>query len=130
MNKNYKLAAIFMIIHGGLMEIGTALVLLPLKLMGVNISGGASYAFTLPFFQDNLQYMLVMALIFGVLRLIGAIALLRGYMWGFALSLINTIVTLVLMIAMIPSGIADGILASLALIFLLKGYYGIKKVNS
>jgi hypothetical protein len=48
-------------------------------------------------------------------------------MWGFALSLINCIVTMSLMIFMLPAGIADGILAGTALILILTEYFGDKK---
>ncbi len=65
-----------------------------------------------------------MAGIFGALRVIGAIGLLRDRMWGFALSLINSIVTLVLMLFMLPAGIADGVLSGGAVVLLLVGYFG------
>ena len=73
--------------------------------------------------------MLPMAVIFGVTRVIGAVALLKNLKWGFVLSVINCIVTMNVMLFMIPSGIADGIFACTALILLLCGYFGKEKIN-
>jgi uncharacterized membrane protein (DUF2068 family) len=65
-----------------------------------------------------------MAVMFGITRVIGAIGVLKNRMWGFYLSVINCVITMNLMLFMIPSGIADGILACSALILLLIGYFG------
>jgi hypothetical protein len=48
-------------------------------------------------------------------------------MWGLALSVINCIITMALMVFMLPAGIMDGIFACSALILILIQYYGIKK---
>jgi uncharacterized membrane protein (DUF2068 family) len=72
--------------------------------------------------------MMVIGLIFGAVRLTGAIGLLKNRMWGLALSVINCIVTMALMIFMLPAGIMDGILACGALILMLTQYFGKKKI--
>jgi hypothetical protein len=41
--KRYKLAAILMIIHGGLMELSVALALIPLLILGINASDSSHY---------------------------------------------------------------------------------------
>ena len=45
---------------------------------------------------------LFMGAIFGVMRIIGAIGLLKNRMWGLALSVINCVVTMILMMFMLP----------------------------
>lgn len=78
--------------------------------------------------QDNLLQMMVMAGIFGTVRVIGAIGLWRGRMWGLALSVISCTVTMVLMIFMLPAGIADGLLSCTALVLMLTAYYGSRTI--
>ena len=72
--------------------------------------------------------MTVMGVIYGVLRLIGAIGLLKNRMWGLALSIINCVTTMILMMFMLPAGIMDGILAGTALVLILIGYFGDREV--
>lgn len=72
--------------------------------------------------------MLIMSGIYGIVRLIGAFGLLNNRMWGLALSVVNCIVTMALMIFMLPAGVVDGILTSAALILILSQYFGNKKV--
>ena len=98
-NKRLKIAAILMLIHGALME------------------------------ANNLALMLPMAVIFGVTRVIGAVGVLKNRKWGFILSVINCVITMNLMLFMIPAGIADGILASTALLLLLSGYFRNQKIT-
>lgn len=125
----YKIAAILMIIHGGLMELAGFFFLLFASLFGSNaFEAGKYFSFKLPYFQDNLYMMTVMGVIYGVLRLIGAIGLLKNRMWGLVLSIINCVTTMVLMMFMLPAGIMDGILAGTALVLILIGYFGDREV--
>ena len=62
-------------------------------------------------------------------RLIGAIGLLKNRMWGLALSVINCVITLALMMFLLPAGVMDGILAGSALVLLLMQYFGDKKIQ-
>lgn len=127
--RKYKIAAILMIIHGGFMELGGALAMLPVLLMGTDAYGiGQYFSFKLPYFQDNLHMMMAMGAVYGVLRLTGAIGLLRNRMWGLALSLINCVITIALMMFLLPAGIADGILAGSALVLILLQYFGNRKI--
>lgn len=127
--KRYKTAALLMIIHGGFMELGGVLCMIPALAWGTDkFDIGRYFEFKFPYFQDNLYLMMVMGAIYGVLRLFGAAGLLRNRMWGFALSVINCIMTLALMMFLLPAGIVDGILAGSALILLLTQYYGDKKI--
>lgn len=127
--KQFKIAAILMIIHGGLMELSVSLALVPLLVIGTDPSEASHYfSFAVPYFQDNLYLMMAMSGIFGVTRIIGAIGLLKNRMWGLALSLINCIVTMILMVFMLPAGIVDGIFACAALILMLTAYFGKRKV--
>lgn len=129
MNKKFKIAAILMIIHGAFMEAGTSLFMMPLvSKFGVD-SSIREKVFAVDFFKDNIVLMMAMGFIFGIVRVIGAIGVLKNRMWGFVLAVINCIVTMIVMFFMIPSGIADGILACSALILLLMGYYGKKEIN-
>ena len=68
--------------------------------------------------------MIVAGVIFGVLRVIGAVGLLKNRMWGLALSVIISSITLALMMFLLPAGIVDGILAGGALVQMLMQYFG------
>lgn len=85
--------------------------------------------FKFPYFQDNLNMMIVIGAIYGVVRTIGAIGLLKNKMWGFMLSVINCVITMALMMFLLPAGILDGVLASSALILMLTQYYGNKEIS-
>lgn len=118
-----------MIIHGGFMEIGGAFCFIPAIFSGMDKFDAKQYfSFKLPYFQDNLYMMIVMGVIYGVVRTIGAIGLLKNKMWGFMLSIINCIITMTLMMFLLPVGIMDGVLASSALILMLTQYYGNKEL--
>ena len=62
--KKYRTAAILMIIHGGLMEIGGFLFMMSALIFGFS-NAGQYFEFKLQYFQDNLYMMSVMSLIFG-----------------------------------------------------------------
>lgn len=127
--RRYKIASLIMIIHGGFMEIGGAFCFIPAIFSGMDKFDAKQYfSFKLPYFQDNLYMMIVMGVIYGVVRTIGAIGLLKNKMWGFMLSIINCIITMTLMMFLLPVGIMDGVLASSALILMLTQYYGNKEL--
>ena len=127
--KRYKIAAWLMIIHGGFMEIGGVLCALPALILGSGkFDIGQYFSFKLQYFQDNLYMILFMGAIFGVMRINGAIGLLKNRMWGLALSVINCVVTMILMMFMIPFGIQDGLLACIALVLILTQYFGNRKI--
>lgn len=118
-----------MIIHGGLMELSVALALIPLLILGVDARDSSHYfSFVVPYFQDNLYLMMAMSGIFGITRIIGAIGLLKNRLWGLVLSIISCIITMILMVFMLPAGIADGVLATTALILMLTAYFGKRKI--
>ena len=123
--KKYRIAAILMLIHGGMMEIGGVFAAVPALFFGTDKFDMSQYfEFKLPYFQENLYLMLIMGALYGVLRVIGAIGLLKKRKWGFVLSVINCVLTLALMMFMLPAGIMDGILAGTALVLILTQYYG------
>ena len=127
--KRYKIAAWLMIIHGGFMEIGGVLCALPALILGSGkFDIGQYFSFKLQYFQDNLYMILFMGAIFGVMRIIGAIGLLKNRMWGLALSVINCVVTMILMLFLLPFGIQDGLLACIALVLILTQYFGNRKI--
>ena len=127
--KRYKIAAWLMITHGGFMEIGGVLCALPALILGSGkFDIGQYFSFKLQYFQDNLYMILFMGAIFGVMRIIGAIGLLKNRMWGLALSVINCVVTMILMMFMLPFGIQDGLLACIALVLILTQYFGNRKI--
>ena len=127
--KRYKIAAWLMIIHGLFMEIGVVLCALPALILGSGkFDIGQYFSFKLQYFQDNLYMILFMGAIFGVMRIIGAIGLLKNRMWGLALSVINCVVTMILMMFMLPFGIQDGLLACIALVLILTQYFGNRKI--
>ena len=110
--KKHKIAAILMIIHGGTDKFDI----------------GKYFEFKFQYFQENLYLMMIMGAMYGVLRLIGAIGLLKNRMWGFVLSVINCTITIALMMFLLPAGIMDGILAGTALVLILMQYYGDKEI--
>ena len=122
--KKYKIAAILMIIHGGFMEIGGVLCMIPALLLGTDkFDIGQYFSFKLSYFQENLSLMIVMG------AMIGAIGLLKNRMWGLVLAVITCVITLLLMMFLLPAGIMDGILAGSVLILLLTQYFGDKKIG-
>jgi uncharacterized membrane protein (DUF2068 family) len=128
--KRYNIAAILLIIHGGLFEIGGLLSIIPIILFGNNISEISKYiSFIVPYLQNNLYLMLIMSGIYGIMRIISAIGLLKNRMWGFILALMNCIITMALMIFMLPAGIMDGILSCTTLVILLVEYFGKEQIN-
>lgn len=129
MNNKFKTASILMIIHGAVMEAGTGIFMAPLAAKSGLNEQVTQYVFAIDFFRDNISYMMAMGVIFGIVRVIGAIGVLRNRMWGFVLAMINCIVTMIVMLFMIPAGIADGLLACAAMILLLIGYYDKKEIH-
>ena len=127
--KRYKIAAWIMIINGGFMEIGGVLCAIPALIFGSDkFDIGQYFSFKLQYFQDNLYMILFMGAIFGVMRIIGSIGLLKNKMWGLALSIINCAVTMILMMFLLPFGIQDGLLACSALVLILTQYFGNRKI--
>ena len=127
--KKFKIAAILMFIHGAFMEIGGCFALIPVFIMGSDKFDINQYiSFIVPYFKDNMNLMLVMGAIYGVIRIIGAIGLWKNRMWGLILSIINCIITMALMMFMLPAGIMDGVLACSALVLILIGYFDKKKI--
>ena len=127
--KKYKAAAILMFIHGGLMELGGSLCAIPLLIFpDAPFEIGQYVSFRLPYFQENLSMMMVMGGMYGVLRILGAAGLWKDRMWGLALSVINCVITLALMMFLLPAGMMDGLLAGGALLLILTQYFGDEKI--
>lgn len=127
--KKYKIASILMIIHGAFMEIGGCFCLIPIFILGADKFDINQYiSFIVPYFQDNMNLMLIMGMLYGIVRVIGAVGLWKNRMWGLVLSIINCVITMALMMFMLPAGIMDGILACSALILILIQYFGDKKI--
>lgn len=127
--KKYKIASLLMFIHGAFMEIGGCLCLVPIFIVGSDkFDINKYFSFIVPYFRDNMNLMLVMGAIYGIVRVIGAVGLWKNKMWGLALSVINCVITMVLMMFMLPAGIIDGIFATTALILILKQYFENKKI--
>ncbi len=126
--KRYKIAAVLMIIHGAFMEIGGCMCLIPIFVLGSDKFDINQYiSFIVPYFQENMNLMMAVGTIYGMVRVTGAIALWKNRMWGLALSTINCVITMALMMFMLPAGIVDGILSCSALILILTGYFGSQK---
>jgi uncharacterized membrane protein (DUF2068 family) len=129
--KKYKIAAILLIIHGGLFEISGLLAIVPLLILKINASDISKYiSFIVPYLQENIYLMCIMSGIYGTMRIISAIGLLKNRMWGFVLALINCTVTMVFMIFMLPVGIMDGVLSCATLVILVMEYFGKSKIIS
>ena len=127
--KKYKIASILMFVHGAFMEIGGCLCLIPIFVIGSDkFDINQYFSFIVPYFKDNMNLMLIIGAIYGIIRVIGAVGLWKNRMWGLTLSIINCVITMALMMFMLPAGIIDGILASCSLILILIGYFGDKKI--
>ena len=127
--KKYKIAALLMFFHGAFMEIGGCLCLIPVLIFGSeNLDMSKYFSFIVPYLQDNLYMMSIVGLIYGIVRVTGAIGLWRNKMWCLVLSVINCVITMALMIFMLPAGIMDGIFACSSLILILMQYFGNKKI--
>ncbi len=127
--KRYKLVAIILIIHGGFMELAGCLAIIPALAFGNDkFDIGQFFSFKLPYFQDNLYLMIVMGAIYGVIRVISAIGILKNKLWGLVLAVIMCIITLILMMFLLPAGVMDGIFSGIVLILLLTQYFGDKKI--
>lgn len=128
--KKYRIASILIIIHEVFLEIGGCLCLLPFLLTdGPPFSAGQYFSFIVPYFNGNMGLMLVMGVIYGVMRVIGAVGLWKNRMWGLALSVINCVLTMALMMFMLPAGIADGLLSCTALVLILTQYFGDRRIT-
>ena len=97
--KKFKTASILMIIHGAFIEVGGCLCLIPIFAIGSDKFDINQYiSFVVPYFRDNMNLMLAIGAIFGIMRVIGAIGLWKNRMWGLALSIINCVTTMILML--------------------------------
>ncbi len=76
-----------------------------------------------------MNLMLIVGMIYGIVRITGAVGLWKNRMWGLVLSVINCVITMALMMFMLPAGVMDGILACSALILILTQYFGDKKIE-
>ena len=113
------------------MEGGAFVALIVLKLLGIDQSSASSrFTFIVPYLQEHLYLMMVMSGVFGAIRVVGAIGLLRNRKWGLALSVINCVVTLALMIFLLPAGIVDGVLSGSALLLMLQAWFGAAPILS
>lgn len=123
--RQIRWAAALQLVQGVLMEGLPFLGLGVLLVIGIDADVmSRGFSFIVPFFNEHLYLMMAMSGIFASLRIVGSIGLFKNRMWGYALSLINCSVTLVLMIFMLPAGIADGLLSGAALLLLLFARYG------
>lgn len=127
--KKYKIASVLMMIHGAFMEIGGRFCLIPIFILGADKFNINEYiSFIVPYFQENMDLMLIMGMLYGIVRVIGAVGLWKNRMWGLVLSILNCIITMILMMFMLPAGIMDGVLACSSLILILTQYFGDKKI--
>ena len=127
--KKYKIASVLMMIHGAFMEIGGCFCLIPIFILGADKFNINEYiSFIVPYFQENMDLMLIMGMLYGIVRVIGAVEKKKNRMWGLVLSILNCIITMILMMFMLPAGIMDGVLACSSLILILTQYFGDKKI--
>ena len=127
--KKYKIASVLMMFHGAFMEIGGCFCLIPIFILGADKFNINEYiSFIVPYFQENMDLMLIMGMLYGIVRVIGAVGLWKNRMWGLVLSILNCIITMILMMFMLPAGIMDGVLACSSLILILTQYFGDKKI--
>ncbi len=78
--------------------------------------------------QNNMKITTLVGVIFGVVRIIAALGIFLSLMWGWALGVIISVVTFIIMTLYLPWGIMDGILSGITLISLLMGYFGGQRI--
>lgn len=125
LSAQYRVAAWLVIAQGAVMEVGAFLAMPVLVMLDVDESGiGEHFHFALRYFRDILYLLMVMSGIFGVLRVLGGVGILRNRLWGLVVTAVMCLVTLVLMIFMLPAGIADGLLSGGALVLIVVSWCG------
>lgn len=121
----YRIVAWLVITQAVAMELGAMLALpIPLFMNVPEADIGTRVHFALPYFQNNLSLLMVMSGIFGVLRLAGGVGILRDRLWGLAVTVVMNVVTLVLMIFLLPAGIADGVFSGASLLLIASAWFG------
>jgi len=113
------MAAIIIIIHG-IIEIGGFFAVLPLYL-------GAEPSPLVPFDPVPLD-VAIGGVIWGVLRLIAGIGLIKSFKWGLVLSALVCFMAISAMFEHMPFGLMDAVLGGTALILILTQYFGNKKI--
>ena len=116
----FAVLAAIIAVHG-MIEVGGFLSMLPIWLFGMEQS-----AF-MPYEMPSVAFV-VAGLFWGMMRLIGAVALWKNLKWGLALSVVNCVIALALMMSLLPFGIMDGVLAGSALILMLSAHFGTEKI--
>ncbi len=112
-------AGIALVLHG-LMELA------PLLMRGNrNVQEGKGMPkFIFTPLQENLRVTTLLGEIFGAIRIIAAIGLFLNLMWGWALGVVISVVTYVVMTVYLPMGIVDGIISTITLVGLLVAFFG------
>lgn len=84
--------------------------------------------FIIPVFNEHLPLLMLLSGVFAGLRVVASVGLLRNRQWGYALSTTMCVITLILMIFMLPAGLADGLLSGTALVLLFMTKYGAAQI--
>ncbi|MDQ1083127.1 MULTISPECIES: hypothetical protein [Microbacterium] len=127
----YRVAAWLVITQGAVMEMSAFFALPVLLLLRVEPGDvGEHVRFALPYFQDNLYLLMIMSGIFGVLRVLGGVGILRDRLWGLAVTAVMCGVTLALMIFLLPAGIFDGLLSGGALVLIAFAWFGSRTLSA
>lgn len=116
------IAAIALTLHG-LMEV------MPLPFLLKSKPDSHSEVKGLPKFifeplRNNPRPTMALGIIFGFLRLVAVIGIVMNLMWGWALGVVISAITLIVMTFYLPVGIIDGILSGVTLISLLIAFWG------
>lgn len=118
--KALRVAAVLMVVHGVIEFSG----LVALAVFGGRMSGSGFSPFAWDFLRDQAIPMAILGGVFGALRIVAAVGVRRNLLWGVALGLVMSVVTVVLMVFMLPSGLMDAALAAPTLVLLLTGWLG------
>lgn len=127
----FRIAAWLVIAQGVVMELGALLALPVLVATGLDQDDvGDHFSFALPYLQNNLYLLMIMSGIFGTLRVLGGVGILCDRLWGLGITLVMCVVTLVLMVFMLPAGIADGVLSGGALVLIAFAWFGSRPIST
>ncbi len=74
--------------------------------------------------QENLKVTTLLGEVFGAIRIIAAIGIFLNLMWGWALGVVISVVTYIVMTIYLPMGIVDGIISTITLVGLFIAFFG------
>jgi|APDOM4702015248_1054824.scaffolds.fasta_scaffold666914_2 uncharacterized membrane protein (DUF2068 family) len=118
-----RIASVFLCLHG-LIEVSA---LFALQMMSDSLVGFGGMDKSQ--IEANIGSIATLGILWGLIRIIAAVGSWSLKKWGMALGIAMSLVTLAAAVTVIPAGVADTLLAGLALIFMLYAWFGNQTVQ-